>query len=283
MSNPDVFSYLDYREYCRDFYQHRKSTEAKFSYRSFARDAGVAAAHLKHVIDGKRNLSPEMSIRFGLGMKLHERELEYFENLVRFNQASNLDEKSYFFEKLRKRRSRSLKSLSLADAASLLSDWHVVAIKHFVVSLNTIEVARIQRVLRRKLSESVIQRSIDHLLEMGWLFQEQGVWKSKASQICFPDEVRSYVVRRYHRQMLELAQEALEDDIEKREFGGTVFKFPRSKVSEMKKKLKELQEEFISYVQATANQPDQKDESVYFFGVQCFSLQNSEGVKDHGV
>lgn len=278
MSIPDLYSYLDYREFCRDFYVEKKNSDKAFSYRSFAKKASVAPAYLKHVIDGKRNLSPETSVRFGCGMGLDEREIEYFENLVRFSQASNLDEKTYYFDKLRKKRTRSLHDMSLADAASLLSDWYVLAIKQIVVNLNTVDVSKIQSVLRRKLPESLIERSIQNLIALGWLEEENGHWKSKASQICFPDEVKSYVVQAFHRQMLEIAEEALEDPLEAREFGATMFSFPEEKVPELKRKVKQLQEDFISYVQATANQKtesNQRDERVHFFGVQCFRLEKN--------
>lgn len=283
MSNPDIFSYLDYREFCRDFYDHGKQTDDEFSYRSFARKAEVAPAYLKHVIDGKRNLSPETSQRFGKGMGLSEKEIEYFENLVRFNQAENLDEKTYYFERLRKRRAKTLENLNLADAAALLSDWYVVAIKELVVKLNSVRTDLIQKVLRRKISEAVIHRTIENLVELEWLVLFDGVWKSKASQVCFPDEVKSYVVRSFHRQMLELGQEALDDDLEEREFGATVFSFPSSKIPEMKTKIKEMQKDFISYVQATSRQEGHKlkagenmGQRIFFLGVQCFALDKKE-------
>ena len=70
----DVFNYLDYRDFCRDFYKGKKLSDGAFSFRTFARKAQVASSYLKHVIDGNRNLSPEMSIKFGHGMDLSQKE-----------------------------------------------------------------------------------------------------------------------------------------------------------------------------------------------------------------
>ena len=274
MAPLDIYSYLDYRAFCRDYYVDHKATDPRFSYRSFAKKASIASSYLKHVIDGKRNLSPEMSIKFGHGMDLSSKEIDYFENLVRFNQASSLEEKDLYFDRLRKKRARSLKPLGLAEAVRLLSHWYVVAIKELVVNLNTDDVKVLQKVLRKKLPENLIEKTIQELREFGWLSLSEGRWQSSASQIQFPDEVRSYVVRSFHGQMLELAIEALEDDLLEREYGAAVFTFPESEFPKLKEKLKDLQRDFISYVQDLSSQSKElSGQRVYHFGLQCFSLQ----------
>ena len=273
----DIFSYADYRLFCRDFYQRQKQNSRGFSYRSFARKAQVAPAYLKHIIDGKRNLSPAMSIKFGLGMGLKQNELEYFENLVRFNQANTIEEKSLYFENLRKKRAKTLVPLGITEAASLLSHWYVVAIKELVVSLNSIDVDVIQSALRKKIPKDLIEKSIENLQRMGWLHLESGQWISKASQIQFPDEIKSFVIRSFNGQMLQLAQEALDDKLDQREFGAAVFTFPKDRVSELKMKIKELQRDLIGFVQDVAKDAERKDQRVYFLGVQCFTLEQREG------
>lgn len=280
MGSLDIYSYLDYRSYCRDFYTSEKKTDEKFSYRVFGKRASIAGSYLKHVMDGIRNLSPEMSIKFGQGMGLNTKEIEYFENLVRFNQASSLEEKSFYFDRLRRKRSRALKPLGLTEAVALLSHWYVVAIKELVVNLNSDDVRAIQRVLRKKLPENIIERTIEDLKSLGWISSVDGRWVSSASQIVFPDEVRSYVVRSFHRQMLEVASEALEDDILMREFGAAVFTFPVSKLPQLKERIKEMQKDLISYVQDLGSSNDEEAEKVvYHFGLQCFALQKISDIE----
>ena len=69
---PEVFAYLDYRAYLRDYYTSRKAQGASFSFRSFSRKAKLRSPnYLKLVMDGARNLTAEMAARFaqacGLG------------------------------------------------------------------------------------------------------------------------------------------------------------------------------------------------------------------------
>jgi len=277
----DIYSYLDYRAYCRDFYHYKKRTDSDFSYRSFARTAGIAGSYLKHVIDGIRNLSPEMSTRFGAGMGLHAHEIEYFETLVRFNQATGLDEQAIYLDRLRRKRARALKPLGLTEAVDLLSHWYVVAIKELVVQANTIDPKTLQKVLRKRLPESLIEKTISKLVDLGWIFEKEGQWQSRASQIQFPDEVRSYVVRAFHRQMLELAIEALEDDLAYREFGAAIFTFPKKDIPKLKAKIKDMQVELVSFVQDLSNQATTDEQVVYYAGLQSFSLQSVERGPSH--
>lgn len=278
MERPVIFSYLDYRSFCRDFYKSQKEEDSKFSYRSFGRRAGVAPASLKHVIDGKRNLSSEMSYRFAEGMGLGPKETNYFVDLVHFSQASNLEEKNIYLERLRRKRARTLQNFGLAEAALLLSHWYVIAIKELVVALNTTEVELIQSLLRKRLPEATIKESIDQLIGMGYLVEDDsGRWRSSVAQVQFPDEMKSFVIRSFHGQMLSLAMEALEDDLGQREFGSTVFTFPKSKLPELKEKIKELQRDLISYVQDESNSVDDSGSHIVMvFGTQCFSLQRVE-------
>lgn len=275
MSELDIYSYLDYRAFCRDFYEDQKKKDPRFSFRSFAKEASIASSYLKHVIDGRRNLSSDMSIKFGRGMGLSSKEIDYLENLVRFNQATSLEEKSLYFERLRLKRAKALKSLGLAEAASLLSHWYVIALKELVVNLNTIDAKKLQRVLRKRLSESLIEKTVSELVEIGQLVQEEGRWRSKVAQIQFPDEVKSYLIRSFHREMLQISKEALEDDMSEREFGAAVFTFPSARYPELKEKIKELQENLIGYVQDVSRNSDDKEggNKVYYFGIQSFSLQ----------
>jgi len=278
MEGLDLFSYLDYREFCRDYYQTQKVVDAEFSFRAFGRRAKVAPAYLKHIIDGKRNLSPQMSLQFAHGMTLSSKEADYFETLVRFNQATSVEEKNLHLERLRKKRARGLRDVSLAEAALLLSHWYVVAIKELVVSLNSSNPVQIQSLLRRRLTESQIERTIEDLIHYGWLQLVDGKWTSQANQIRFPDEVKSYVVRSFHQQILELAREALEDPLDRREFGAAVFTFPKEKLPDLKEKIKQLQRDLVIFVQeetkdltpSASATPDSIE--LMGFSIQCFSF-----------
>src|SRR6478609_3677893 len=66
-----IFSYLDYRHFLRDLYAQKKASERGFSHRAFSKRAGLSSTNYLHlVMQGKRNLSPEMAASFARGCGL---------------------------------------------------------------------------------------------------------------------------------------------------------------------------------------------------------------------
>ena len=54
----EVNSYLNYRDFLKDFFSAKKKSSPHFSHRSFMFSAGLnSPSHLKMIIDGKRNLT----------------------------------------------------------------------------------------------------------------------------------------------------------------------------------------------------------------------------------
>jgi len=97
---PDIFSYYNYREFLKDYYIQKKALNHAVSYAFLAQKAGFKSKSLiPHVIEGKKNLSKESIYKLASAMKLDKKSFEYFEDLVSFNQAKNLEERNYFFAK----------------------------------------------------------------------------------------------------------------------------------------------------------------------------------------
>src|SRR5688500_3926269 len=123
-SGIDVFAYLDYRAFLRDYYIEQKARGRGFSYRVFSRRAGLRSPnYLKLVIDGERNLTGEMALRFAKACTLADDEAEYLADLVVFNQASTATERARAYAKLTgARRFRQAHKLDLAHDA-YYSQW----------------------------------------------------------------------------------------------------------------------------------------------------------------
>jgi uncharacterized protein (TIGR02147 family) len=96
-----VISYLDFREYLRDFYLEKKKTSG-FSFRAFAKVAGFSSpVFIKLVMDGKANLAQSSATKLCNAMGLRNRERRYFKNLIRFGQAKTIEVKIDYLEKLK--------------------------------------------------------------------------------------------------------------------------------------------------------------------------------------
>src|SRR3954468_7248338 len=93
-----VYDFLDYRAYLRAHYEAAKRTQRSFSFRSFAKLAGLRSPNfLKLVIEGERNLGADSVPRFSVALGLEASEAEFFSDLVAFNQATSLADKNRAF------------------------------------------------------------------------------------------------------------------------------------------------------------------------------------------
>ncbi len=130
-----IFEYLDFRQYLKDYYLEKKRT-SKFSFREFSRMAGFTSpVFIKLVIEGKSNLRSSSIAKLSRAMGLVKTEKSFFENLVFFEQAKNIDEKMKYLEKLKKSTS-TLKSYTLTDEHfEYFSQWYHAVVKELLNSM----------------------------------------------------------------------------------------------------------------------------------------------------
>ena len=74
MEQPQLAEFVDYREYLKKYYQFKQiETKARlrpYSYSDFSAAANIKSPnYLKLIIEGKRNLSREMSQKFSRALK----------------------------------------------------------------------------------------------------------------------------------------------------------------------------------------------------------------------
>jgi uncharacterized protein (TIGR02147 family) len=82
-----VYSYTDYRRFLADHYAYAKAAHG-FSFRAFSQRAGIRSSnYLRLVIDGERNLSAPMAVRFAKGCGLAAESAEFFCELRRGAQS----------------------------------------------------------------------------------------------------------------------------------------------------------------------------------------------------
>lgn len=208
-----VFEYLDYREYLRAYYEHKKDHQYGFSYRSFSRQAGLGSPnYLKLVAEGERNLTPEMAERFAAACGLAGDEAAYFKDLVAFNQARTSAERDRAHERLgRFAEYRQMQKLDAAQAA-YHGRWYLPAIRELVAHADFDEDPQwIAGVLMPPITPAEAEEAVATLLEMGLLGRgEDGRLRQTDPLVTTGEGPLPKHVARYHRAMLERASEAID-------------------------------------------------------------------------
>jgi uncharacterized protein (TIGR02147 family) len=100
-STLSIFDYTDFRQYLADYYNTRKRASKAFSYRYFAKKAGITSVGLyKDVVEGRQSLGRALIFKFSAALEHNKKEGEYFENMVFFNKADSVEQRTLFFERM---------------------------------------------------------------------------------------------------------------------------------------------------------------------------------------
>lgn len=209
----DVFAYLDYRAFLRDFYQARKAKGRGFSFRSFSRRAGLKSPnYLKLVIDGERNLSPSMAERFASACSLGAEEARHFVDLVAFNQATSMAERSKHYAKLTgSERYRNAHKLDMAHAA-YFSAWYMPAIRELAARADfRSDPEWVAAQLVPKITASEAARALATLIELGLVVRDTSGQIAQAEALLSTGaETRGLHIANYHRGMMQRAMESID-------------------------------------------------------------------------
>ncbi|MBF0430784.1 MAG: TIGR02147 family protein [Fibrobacteria bacterium] len=128
----NIFNYNDYRALLRDFYKRKKKENPKFSHRYIAKKVGfTSSSFFSQIIKVQSNISDRLIFRFAKLMKLNRQETEYFELLVKYNQAKGHEEQKFFYEKILSFHQHSARKLE-ARQYELLNKWYYIAIRQII-------------------------------------------------------------------------------------------------------------------------------------------------------
>jgi uncharacterized protein (TIGR02147 family) len=128
----DFQDYSDYRTLLRDLYLARKKKQPNFSYRFIAAKAGFRSpGFFPQILQGKTNVSIRTALSLASVFKMKAQEIEYFENLVHFNQARNQADKQHYFRKCVALKKSKLKALNERQY-EFFTKWYYAAVRELL-------------------------------------------------------------------------------------------------------------------------------------------------------
>jgi uncharacterized protein (TIGR02147 family) len=274
-----IFGYLDYRAFLQDFYARKKANDRGFSHRAFSKRAGLRSTNYLHlVMQGKRNLSPEMAVCFARGCGLEGVEAAYFCELVLFTQAGTADERNHAYDRLiRHRQFRSVHQLDVAQAA-YHSTWYMPAIRELAAREDfRDDPVWIARTLEPAISSSEARSALATLLELGLLVRGEGgqIGQSEELVTTGPGPLGHHVVN-YHRAMLARASDAI-DRIprEEREISSVTLCVSQATLLALKTRIREFRRELLQLAELEG-----EPERVVQINFQLFPLSKKADPND---
>ena len=214
-----VFEFIDFRKFLSYYYDERKRTSHYFSYRFFAKKVGInSPSFLKHVIDGKRNLTRSAVEKFCGALELSPKEAVYFKHLVYFNQAKTASEKQEHYASLRSMVGGVKESVLNADQYDYFANWYVPVIRELICLHNfNDDYKKIAAAVDPSILPSQAKKAVRQLLRLKLVgHMPDGVYRETDNAITADSAVTSLAVRSFMKAMLDNSKNTL-DRISKHE------------------------------------------------------------------
>jgi uncharacterized protein (TIGR02147 family) len=279
---PDLSEYMDYRLFLADFY-HAKKNQTRFSIRPYSYAIFSAAAdikspnYLKMIIEGKRNLSNDMIMKFAKACALNKAQSDEFKFLILFNQAEDPADRNYALKLLSEYRVEQKLKLGEFDRKVFekVPNWIGWIIFAMVDQAGVkFKIPQLKDLLRGKASETEINHALEALLKSGELVREEAtgeIKKGKSSEA--PEEIPSELVRKLQMQLMYLGLESLYQDAPaEREFGSLTLAMTEKEFEELKFKLRQLRKSL--HKDNSIARMSAKGERVYQLNLQLFPVSN---------
>lgn len=255
----------------REFYERRKRRTSGYSLRAFSRTAGLRSPnYLKLVMDGDRNLTAEMALRFAKACDLSGEAVDYFCELVAFNQATSSEARERHYRQLR-RFSRFRKAHQLdASEESYHSQWYIPVVRELLARPDFSEDPNwIAKTLLPPISPAQARRAIKVLCDLGMLQRgHDGKLVQSDPLVETPEEPLSHQVAKFHRTMMKHASDALDQvPREQREIASLTLCISEQHMGELKAELVELRQSLLQRYQ-----PNGDAERVVQVNFQMFPL-----------
>ncbi len=283
VANPQVSDYMDYRQFLKDFYAFKKDQSKAqirpYNYQVFSAAANIKSPnYLKMIIEGRRNLSGDMILKFAKALGLDKAQTEDFKLLVKFTQASDPADRNVFLKQLSEYRvEQKLKSGEIDKKTwDKIPNW-VAWIIYAMVDQEGVkfDTRSIRTLLRAKATEDEIEQAIASLVDSGEIVRDpvSGELK-KAFNLEQPEEIPVALVRKLQAQLMYLGLESLyQDSPTEREFGTLTLSLNKEEFEEIRFKLRQMRKA-LNKDNAIARGA-KKGDRVYQLNLQLFPVTNS--------
>jgi uncharacterized protein (TIGR02147 family) len=272
-----IFSYTNYREFLKDFYENKKRENPRFSHRHIAAKIGFDSGYFTKIIQGKRNISKKMISKFAIFLNLKVKESRFFEALVLYNQAKRLSEKRHYLERLLSFRKTDAAVLDKRQY-ELFDKWYYFAIREILAFYpfkgNYKELASLTeppiRPKDAKKAISVLEKADLVRKNAAGIFERvEPVWTTGT-------DVRSIALVNLHRSMADLGKEAFDRfERDKRSMSTLTLSISEQEYKAIEKEIEAVRQKILTMARSC-----EKPDRVYQCNFNIFPLSRLPDEKE---
>jgi uncharacterized protein (TIGR02147 family) len=264
-----LFEYWDYREFLSDFFEREKAGNRHFSHRYVNGELGVkSSSFFLQVVQGKSNVSPEVLRRLIDLARLKGREAEYFEALVRYNQADSHRDRKRFYETLLALKPAQLRTLASAQYA-YLDKWYHVAVRQ-ALAFHRIkdDFKGLARSIVPPITPGEAKRSLLLLEKLGLAVRDaEGFFRWTEPSVTTGEDRKSPGTGDFLLQTMELAKAAIDMPKPERHLSAMTLSLSMNGYRALEEKLMRLRGELYELAERDADV-----DRVYHLNLHCFPM-----------
>lgn len=272
MESISVFNYMSPRLFLLDKITALQKKNALNSIRQIALSMGISHTLLIMLLQGKRPIKVKHSLKVAQGLGLSTMERQYLQALIQFDLAQDPEEKQLCQLWLAELHPKKNVTTKIVDEFTTISNWiHMTLLAMSTLNHFDPTPEAIVRRLGNKITVNEVRAAIERLHSLKLIeWTADGKFKPTSQNLTTTDDVANSGVRRYHHQVLELAQKALQEvPLSQREFQSFSISIPKEKIILAKEMIRKFKTQF-----ANAMGVENGDE-VFQFNIQFFQLTES--------
>lgn len=229
----------------QESYQEKREKNAHFSMNAFANFLGVSPSQLNEIFKGKCGLSRERAKQIVEKLNFSELQKKLFCLSVIATHSRSKKEKSDAKKELLKLKKDVSVQIQL-DVFSVISCWYHFAILE-LLNLDEFEPSVKWISKRLNVESGLISQAVQRLIKVGLIREESGNWVRSEGLIQTTNDIPSIGIKKYHSQVLRLADAALfRVPLEKREFNSVFLAIDEELIPYAKKRIRKFQQSMVS-------------------------------------
>lgn len=207
-----LFDYDDFRKFMQDYFEEQKKMRSVFSHRFFAAKAGFSSSsYCLNVIRGRFNLTPKSIEKISKAMDFEPLQKEYFEALVQYNQAQQVDERDQAWKQILQIRKQIEFTHITTREQAYFSKWYYPVIRELAAdSLWHGDYRVLARSLTPQITTEEARDAVKNLLEWGLLRKLDDGRYVQTSQMLDAAEIPPIALRQIRREYIQHAIGAVE-------------------------------------------------------------------------
>lgn len=207
-----LFDYDDFRKFMQDYFEEQKKMRSVFSHRFFAAKAGFSSSsYCLNVIRGRFNLTPKSIEKISKAMDFEPLQKEYFEALVQYNQAQQVDERDQAWKQILQIRKQIEFTHITTREQAYFSKWYYPVIRELAADTQWHGDYRVlARSLTPQIATEEARDAVKNLLEWGLLRKLDDGRYVQTSQMLDAAEIPPIALRQIRREYIQHAIGAVE-------------------------------------------------------------------------